>query len=82
MFEPFAPIEFKPPIQKPALPPYTGIAQYLQLFETTEPPKPKVFETPLQRKQKLKEKILKLHKEKNEVLANDWDPHNNPKATE
>jgi len=26
--------------------------------------------------------MAKLHRERNELLASQWDPHNNPKATE
>jgi hypothetical protein len=82
MFEPVAPLEYKPPLQKRSLPPYTGVSQYLSLFEKEEPSKPKPFETPLERKKALREKMLKLHKEKNEIFMNDWDAHNNSKATE
>jgi len=82
MFEPLAPLEFKPPENKPNLPPYSGVSQYVSLFETNSPPKPKPFETPAEKKEKAKERLQKLNKEKNDLLAHDWDPHNNSKATE
>jgi U1 small nuclear ribonucleoprotein len=82
MFEPLAPLEFKPPLERRALPTYSGVSKYSSLFETGEPPKPRPFETPIERKAKAKERLQKQHKEKNELLVNEWDPHNNPKATE
>lgn len=82
MFEPRKPLEFKPIEPKKPLPPYTGISQYVNLFETTPPPPAKPIQTIEEIKQQKREKAIKLHKEKVELLAVDWDPHNNPKATE
>ena len=76
-------LQYKPPIQgKKELPSYTGISQYVSCFEKGPPPPPTVFVPPAERKEKLKEKLTTLHNEKNELLAADWDPHSNPKATE
>lgn len=82
MFEPLAPLEFKPPIVRREFSGYNGIALSTSLFEKDPPPKPKSFETPLERRQKSRAKTLQLHKEKVEILVNDWDPHSNTKATE
>lgn len=82
MFEPLAPLEFKIPVERHPLPAYSGVSQFASLFESEEPPKPKPFETPTDRKTKAKERLQKQHKERNELLVNEWDPHNNPKATE
>lgn len=82
MFEPLAPVEFKPPVLKREMPPYSGISSFVHAFETGPPPPPKAFETPQERKQKIKAKMLQLHKEKVEILVNDWDPHSDSKATE
>jgi U1 small nuclear ribonucleoprotein len=83
MFEPRYPVEFKKPILPKEEPPkYTGISQYTNLFEKTAPPPVPPFEAPAERKKNRRERLIKLHNEKNELLANDWDPHSNPKATE
>lgn len=82
MFEPRQLIEFKKPPEPRILPPYTGIAQYTALFEKTPPPPPTHIETPGERKADLKERLATVNKAKNEVLAADYAPHKNPKATE
>jgi len=61
---------------------YTGVGQYMSLFETTPPPAPTPFVPPAERKVQMKEKLQELHTEKNELLASSWDPATNPKATE
>jgi hypothetical protein len=75
-------LQFRKPVEERKLPPYTGIAQYTSMFETTPPPPPQPVETPLERKIHAKEKLQATNAEKNELLASNWDPHNNPKATE
>ena len=81
MFEFAVPIPFKSPVERNPTPVYSGVASYASLFETTPPPPVPQFEAPAERKQKLREKMRLLHEEKNELLASEWDPHNNPKAT-
>lgn len=63
-------------------PTYTGIASLLKRFETTPPPPVAPFVPPKERKVALKFQLLATNKEKNELLAADWDPNSNPKATE
>ena len=83
MFEARPIIPYKPPAQQHKHDAtYTGISSYTSLFETTPPPKTEVFMPPNEQKQHMKEKLQKLHEEKNELLAADWNPNNNPKATE
>jgi hypothetical protein len=83
MFEPRPLLEYKVPLQQnKELPPYTGVAQYLNCFETTPPPVPPVFVPPHEQKQSLKEKLKAVHDEQNEFLATSWNPTENPKATE
>lgn len=83
MFEPRPLLEYKPPVQQNhRTPTYTGIAQYTELFEKGPPPPHAPFIPPVERKVQMKEKLVSLHNEKNELLAADWDPNNNPKATE
>jgi U1 small nuclear ribonucleoprotein 70kDa len=76
MFEPRLPLEFKPPIPKAnEAPKYTGLSSLLQCFETTHPPPIKPFEPPLERKRKQRERLQQIHREKNELLIQEWDPH-------
>ena len=82
MFEPRPPVEHKKNIVKVRMPPYTGIAQYLNAFEKTPPPPRILFETPKERKLRIRAEIKKVNDEKLELLAADWDPHSNPFATE
>ncbi len=83
MFEPRPLVEYKPPARtRKHDAAYTGVAQYLSLFETTPPPEVTPFVPPVERKLQMKEKLQELHKEKNELMASSWDPSSNPKATE
>ncbi|KAJ1383676.1 hypothetical protein B484DRAFT_341868, partial [Ochromonadaceae sp. CCMP2298] len=82
MFDPRKPLEFKPPSRNPSMPSYTGVGAFLTSFETTPPPAASVYQPPAEQKLAAKERLLQLHGEKCELLAADWDPHNNPKATE
>lgn len=81
MFEPRPPLEYKPPLIKRKMPGYTGIANLLNEFELVTPPIVPV-ELPKDRKLKVREQLLKTNAEKNELLVADWNPHQNPKATE
>ena len=83
MFEARPLPEYKPPLQqKKELPSYTGIGQYVNLFEKEAPPVPAPFVPPVERKLKLKQRLQALHAEKNDLLASQWDPQHNPNATE
>eukprot|EP00602_Paraphysomonas_sp_CaronLab_P007301 CAMPEP_0185035296 /NCGR_PEP_ID=MMETSP1103-20130426/26413_1 /TAXON_ID=36769 /ORGANISM="Paraphysomonas bandaiensis, Strain Caron Lab Isolate" /LENGTH=354 /DNA_ID=CAMNT_0027572309 /DNA_START=43 /DNA_END=1108 /DNA_ORIENTATION=+ len=81
MFEPRPPLPHKPPMTKRKMPPYTGISQYIPLFEKETPEKP-IVENPKERKKRLSEQLMKSNQEKNELLIIDWDPKRNFKATE
>lgn len=81
MFDPITPLEFKPPAEKRPGVPLAGVASLLTNFETTPPPERKPFIPPVEAKKLAQERLQKLHQEKNELLVQDWDPHNNPKAT-
>lgn len=81
MFDPITPLEFKPPLERKPTVPISGISTYVKNFETTPPPPPKPFIPPTEAKALARERLQKLHQEKNELLAQDWDPHNNHKAT-
>jgi len=82
MFEPRPPLEYKPPIIKQKLPPYTGVSAFLDSFEKTPPPERILFETPRDRKIRLRGELKKIQDEKIELLMADFDPHANRNATE
>ena len=82
MFQPNQPIECKPKFVKKKMPPYTGISQYTSLFEIDAPPKREKSLLPAERKALQREQLLKLNQDKNDLLASEWDPHGNTKATE
>lgn len=81
MFEPRPPIEFKEPLVKKQMPAYSGIGQYVSLFEHGPPPEREPFQTPAERQASVKERMKKLNDDRNELTVADWDPHSNPKAT-
>lgn len=85
LFEPRPPLEYKPPPEKRKCPPYTGMAQYVNLFAEPgdpeyAPPVPEV-ETPAQRRAR----IHKLRLEKGAAKAAEelekYDPQNDASAT-
>ena len=82
MFEPRPPLEFKAPIVNPPSNPYSGIGGFVGLFEKGDPPARPFFEAPVDRKKRMREQLVKLNAEKNELMLSDWDPHSNPKSTE
>lgn len=87
MFEPRPPLEFKPApallMKKPPTP-YSGIAQFTSLFETEPPPPVKPIETPAERKERRRQQLIQLQKEKNDLIISSggYEPSTNPKATE
>ena len=94
MFQPRPPLEYKKPqgprVFKPekeqtaAQKQYacTGLAGYLSVFEKVAPPPKEPFELPAEKKKRVREQLAQLQKEKNELLAADWNPQNDPNTTE
>jgi hypothetical protein len=82
MFESRIFLQHKEPMKKKSARSYSGIAQYTNLFETSAPPPAVPIETPAGRKEKMRERLAKLNQEKNDMLITDWNPSDNPKATE
>ncbi len=80
MFEPRPPLEYKPPIVRKEAKPYSGVAQYRNLFVTASPPPRETFEPPAARKKRIKEQLQNLNAEKTELMLSDWNPNSNPKA--
>ena len=88
MFQPRPPLEFKKPVgrrvfkpekeQTPAQKQYacTGLAGYLSVFEKEAPPPVEPFELPAEKKKRVREQLAQLQKEKNDLLAADWNPQN------
>jgi len=84
MFEPRPPVDFKAPISKRKMPPYSGISQFVDQFETGNPPDRIVFETPKQRQdRKRKEKMATVQADLS-AKTEKWDPHaeNEAKTTD
>src|SRR6056297_3127844 len=82
MFEPRPPVEFLRLAPKPPPRPYTGISQYVGLFETDEPPPRERFLSYKERKAAERAALMKVHAEKVEMEVEDWDPKKDEKATE
>jgi len=76
LFAPRPPLRYLPPIEKPKLPPYTGVAEFMKYFEDPDPNRPKWTppETPRQRRErKRKEREEKHQLEIKRQLA-EWKP--------
>ncbi|KAH8056729.1 snRNA binding protein [Aureococcus anophagefferens] len=60
MFQPGPPLLFREKISKRRPTPYTGVAAYRDLFETTAPPEPEKNETPRERRKKPPDAVAPL----------------------
>jgi len=79
------PIEFIPPVEHRQMPPYTGIANYVQFFEdpkTAPPPPPPMVLSKEERRAKKRKERLEQEMEKIKDQLKTWDPYSNPKATD
>jgi U1 small nuclear ribonucleoprotein len=84
MFVPDVPLEYKPPVVKRKMPPYSGMASCVAHFEDAmaNPPPPRPpFEDVLQRKERLRLEAEKEHKAKLADAVAAWDPLKPPKPT-
>ena len=82
LFEPRAPLEFKPPPEKRKLPPYTGMAQFVSNFAEPgdpeyAPPVPEA-ETPSQRRARIHMLRLEKGAEKAAEELEKYDPTKDP----
>ena len=82
MFEPRPPVEFARLPTKPPPQPYSGINQYVGLFETAPPPPREKYISYAERKTAERAALMKVHAEKVELEKEDWDPKKDKKATE
>lgn len=82
LFAPRPPLKYLPPCgghgKKPA---YTGVAESINLFETTEPPLKEHFETPDEKKERKKQEVLEEHRKHQAALIARYDPNTQPSAT-
>lgn len=60
--------------------PYSGIAEYVDLFETMEPPPIPPFETPKARKERVKKEKIIAHELNLKELVKSYDPRGNSKG--
>jgi|AntAceMinimDraft_5_1070358.scaffolds.fasta_scaffold49698_2 U1 small nuclear ribonucleoprotein len=84
MFIPDTPLEFKPPVVKRRMPPYSGIAAFVNEFEDADvhPPLPRPpFEDVTQRKQRLRLEAEQQHKAALADAMAAWSPAQPPKPT-
>ena len=81
MFQARVPLKYFSPETSNGHPNYSGIVNLVELFEKEVPQPRPYFESPQEKRKKLHESQEKNHLEKLELLAADWDPHANSKAT-
>eukprot|EP01084_Bolivina_argentea_P062175 113683_1 len=83
LFAPRPPPPFKAPMPTKSMPKLSGIAQYTEQFgiSAAELEPPKKYETPTQRKERLKQEKTDAHLELLSDREKAWDPHNNSNAT-
>lgn len=83
MFEPNAPLDHLPRLVKRKMPPYTGLAAFLDAFESETPPPRAVQETPKERRERRrKEKMAAVEAKTQEDRAK-WDPNaEDPRKTQ
>ncbi|KAL0486223.1 U1 small nuclear ribonucleoprotein [Acrasis kona] len=86
LFTPRPPLEYIPPVEKAPIPPYTGVSQYIDRFETQEEHDKLTnpYEPPESRRQR-KERIENDKKARGEAKIREelkkWDPQNDPNIT-
>ena len=78
MFQPGPPLIFREKIVKRRPTPYTGVAQYLELFEATAPPERETHETPRERRAKVKAEKAAQHAADLKEAVEAWDPQKPP----
>ncbi|XP_009407689.2 U1 small nuclear ribonucleoprotein 70 kDa [Musa acuminata AAA Group] len=85
LFEPRAPLEYKPPVEKRKCPPYTGMAQFVSQFAEPSDPEyaPPVIkgETPTERRARIRKLRLEEGARKAAEELEKYDPSNDPHVT-
>ncbi|GMF40794.1 unnamed protein product [Phytophthora fragariaefolia] len=75
MFEPNAPLEHLPRLVKRKMPPYSGLAAFLDAFETETPPPRAVQETPKERRERRRKEKMAANDAKMQEDRTAWDPN-------
>ncbi len=75
LFAPRVPLEYKPPLEKRKMPPYTGFAQHVDQFEdSADTPPPQLVETIEERRARRQEAKATAAKARLEPLVAAYDP--------
>ncbi|RLN61324.1 hypothetical protein BBJ28_00005319 [Nothophytophthora sp. Chile5] len=83
LFEPNAPLAHMPRLVKRKMPPYTGVAAFLETFETENPPPREVKETPKERRERVRKEKMAANDAKMQAERVKWDPNaEDPHKTE
>lgn len=75
MFQPGPPLPFKDKLRKRKCPPYSGLAQWMDKFETEPPPERLIEETPRDRRLAKKVATVAVNELKLAEAKAAWDPH-------
>ena len=85
LFAPRPPPPFKTPMPTKSSAKLTGIASFMTEFGKEEEDKKqeevKKFETPTEKRERIKKEKLENHQKILQEREKNWDPHNNPTAT-
>lgn len=84
LFQPRQPLNYLPPIEKPKMPAYSGVAHLMSQFEdpaTVDYTKFKPIETKDQQQERKRKERQDVEDEKIEKIKAAWDPHKNSKGT-
>ncbi|KAG2774923.1 hypothetical protein Pcac1_g14365 [Phytophthora cactorum] len=83
MFEPNAPLDHLPRLVKRKMPPYTGLAGFLDVFETENPPPRDIQETPKERRERRRQEKMAANDAKIQEDRTKWDPNaKDPRKTQ
>lgn len=75
LFEPNPPLDHLSRLVKRKMPPYTGLADFADTFETEKPPMRNVQETPKERRERRRLEKMAAHDAKTEKDRAKWDPN-------
>lgn len=81
MFDPRPPLTWKPPLSKRVAPYVTGLAKLVDVFEKTPPPPKEPFETPRQRRIRVRQEKMQANEARIAEAMKHWDPKSDPNVT-
>lgn len=83
LFEPNPPLDHLPRLVKRKMPPYTGLAGFLEVFENETPPQRAVMETPMERRERRRQEKMAINDAKIQKDRARWDPNaEDPRKTQ